>query len=88
MIAIDCEGQGEGFLADDYVIKNICIFSQIFTKFWAYFVSDFHNFLRNRLHKFLKTMTKIFSACALLLNDKNITENSITQNSRNIFQDA
>ena len=33
MIAIDYEGQGEGVLADDYVIKNICIFHKFLLNF-------------------------------------------------------
>ena len=51
MIMFDYDERG--VLANDYVIGNqkYSYFSQIFTKFWANFVSDFQNSFRIRLHK-------------------------------------
>ena len=49
MITLDYEGEG-GF-AQWLRNQKYSYFSQIFTKFWANFVSDFQNVLRIRLHK-------------------------------------
>ena len=55
MITPDYEG--EGVLANDYVIKNI----RIFHKFLLNFVSDFEDFLRIRLLKLGYINIKYFS---------------------------
>ena len=59
MITLDYEGGG-GFCQRLHNQKYL-YFSQIFTKFWATFISDFQNLLRIWLHKLGHIDIKYFS---------------------------
>ena len=96
MITLDYE-VGGGVLANDYVIKNIRIFhkfllnfgqilSQIFKIFSGFGCTNLGTSISTVFHKI---MTKILSVYALQLPIDNYSrEITITQNSRNILQDA